>query len=269
MQKSKIQSKFMQNMHTQKVFVLSPSQSKRLIAKGILQEPLFEHAVENGKIFIGRGSTNAYIVEELYKLKNIKEEFNKTEYMAGMVTSENYKCSWNVNKRKIAPELVFEKGNPRKIENRVEEIKKFGRNDIILKGANALDRNDIPAVLIRAPDGGTIGSLYPIIAVKGLKVMCPIGLEKQVNEDLIEISQLMGMDDVVDGAGMIPMPFAEPFTEIDALEVMFDCEVYHVASGGIFGAEGSISLLVCTEDPQELQKIDSFMQTILKEPNLM
>ncbi len=256
-------------MHTQKVYVLTPSQSKRLISKGILQEPLFEHALENGKIFVGRGSTNAYIIEELYKRKNIKEIFNKAEYMAGMVSSDNNICSWGVNKGKIAPEIIFEKGIPRKIENRVEEVKKFGRNDIILKGANALDRNNVPAVLIRAPDGGTIGTLYPIIAVKGLKVMCPIGLEKQVNEDLIEISQLMGMDDVVDGAGMIPMPFAESFTEIDALEVLFNCEAYHVASGGIRGAEGAVSLLVSVEEPEELQKIDVLMKEILREPHLL
>ena len=256
-------------MNTQKVYVLTPSQSKRLIAKGIIQEPLFEHSLQNGKIFIGRGSTNAYIVEELYKKNNIKESFNKAEYMAGIIFAEQTKCSWGVNKGRIAPELIFESGVPRKIENRIEQIKKFGRNDLILKGANAIDRNGVPAVLIRAQDGGTIGSLYPFIAVKGLKVMCPIGLEKQVNEDLIEISQLMGMEYVVDGAGMIPMPFAEPFTEIDALEVLFNCEAYHLASGGIWGAEGSVSLLVITEDPEELQRIDDFMLEILQEPNFI
>ena len=55
-------------------------------------------------------------------------------------------------------------------------------------------------------------------------------------------------------------------TEIQALDVLFDCEVYHVASGGVGGAEGSVSLLVICEDGDEFQNLDTFMQEISQEP---
>ena len=37
-------------MFSQRIFVLNPGQGKRLIAKGIMKEPQFEYALENGKI---------------------------------------------------------------------------------------------------------------------------------------------------------------------------------------------------------------------------
>ena len=206
-------------------------------------------------------------VEELNEAEVSK--INKKEFMAGNINSQGNKCSFAVNRCNMAPEYIIEKGVIRTIEDRVEEVQKFGINDIILKGANALDINAVPAVLVQDPNGGTIGTLIPPIAVKGLKVFCPIGLEKQINEDVLEIAQIMGVDHIPGGAGMIPMPFAEPFTEIDALEMLFDCEVYHVASGGISGAEGSVSLLVIAEDDDEMKKIEELMKEIQNEPNLV
>ena len=69
--------------------------------------------------------------------------------------------------------------------------------------------------------------------------------------------------------GMVPMPFATPITEMEALEVLFDCETYHVASGGLGGAEGSVSILIDGFDNDEMEKIDSFVHELDNEPQFL
>ena len=66
--------------------------------------------------------------------------------------------------------------------------------------------------------------------------------------------------------GMIPMPYATVITEIQALETLFECEVFHVSSGGVGGAEGAISILVETFDEKEMKEINKFMEQIANEP---
>ena len=51
------------------------------------------------------------------------------------------------------------------------------------------------------------------------------------------------------GVGIIAVPEGIPFTEIDALDVLFDVEVYPIAAGGVNGAEGSVSLFIEGEYP--------------------
>jgi hypothetical protein len=49
----------------QALFTLTPSESKRLIAKAVAALPEVQEAREHGYLVIGRGSTNAYLIEEL------------------------------------------------------------------------------------------------------------------------------------------------------------------------------------------------------------
>ncbi|HAJ28233.1 MAG TPA: hypothetical protein DCG53_13490, partial [Syntrophus sp. (in: bacteria)] len=57
----------------QAMFTLTPAESKRLIGKGVAALPEIQHAQKNGYLLVGRGSTNAYILEELLG-KKIKKE---------------------------------------------------------------------------------------------------------------------------------------------------------------------------------------------------
>ena len=45
--------------------VLTHSECKRLIARGIKEHPEVQEALKNGRIFVSRGSTTAYVLEEL------------------------------------------------------------------------------------------------------------------------------------------------------------------------------------------------------------
>ncbi len=257
-----------------KIFSLNPSQSRRLIAKGVVELPQIQNALENGKIFVSRGSTNAYILEELYQKINLEEIFNKGDYVAGqIVPGEKYTNLW-INKGSFKQEVGFSNGEKIDIDDHVKFIAKFSDEDIVIKGGNSIDLKGIPAVLAGGGGGGTIGKAQGIIQAKGIEVICPIGLEKLIFSNIFELQNVMGvnnMDLPSEGmpCGIIPMPYATPITEIEAMEVLFDCDVYHVASGGIGGAEGSVSLLVNAFDDKEMEAINKFMAKISTEPKFI
>ena len=65
------------------IVVLTHSECKRLIARGLLKHPEIEDALKDGKIFVARGSTTAYVLEEL-----LGKPIEKSHYIAGQVTGE-------------------------------------------------------------------------------------------------------------------------------------------------------------------------------------
>lgn len=254
-----------------RIFILTPSQSRRIIARGLVQLPEVKKALTEGKIFIGRGSTNAYILEEMYKVIQHDEKFNKGDFVAGQIVPGDKFGKWWINKGNSYPEILIDKGKVIHVEDRVKAVSKFEPDDLIIKGGNALDIHGIPGVLLGGQGGGTIGSLLGPITSLGLTVICPIGLEKTVFTDISQIHEIMGMRNMEHPSegipcGIVPMPFATAFTEIEAIETLFDCEAFQVAAGGVGGAEGCVSILINAFDEEEMQIIDSFMQDISGEP---
>ncbi len=47
------------------LFVLTTSESKRLIGKAVARMERVQRAMEKGKILISHGSTNVYVIEEI------------------------------------------------------------------------------------------------------------------------------------------------------------------------------------------------------------
>ena len=56
----------------------------------------------------------------------------------------------------------------------------FEKGDVVVKGGNAVDPQGNAGVLASNPQAGTIGALISFIAVRGLPIIMPIGLEKLV-----------------------------------------------------------------------------------------
>ena len=73
------------------LIVLTPSESKRLIAKGVRKLEEVERALEHGTIIIGLGTTNAYVAEELLNALQDKDEdvakIEKERFAAGVITA--------------------------------------------------------------------------------------------------------------------------------------------------------------------------------------
>lgn len=96
-------------------------------------------------------------------------------------------------------------------------------------------------------NGGTIGKAIGHVMAKGINFIVPVGLEKAVLSPVVESAMEMGIEKVGHSTGMpvglIPVS-GKVITEIQALKNLSDVEVFHAASGGISGGEGSVTLLV-------------------------
>ncbi|MGE5417269.1 MAG: hypothetical protein ACM3UZ_11095 [Acidobacteriota bacterium] len=220
-------------------FTLPPASSKRLIAMGVAKMTIVREAIEKGRIIIAGGTTNGFVAEALSDLK-IEE---KAHYTAGIITDARTCVS--DQEMRISP-LCLDKGQP--VEVPWEEfLQGFGKGDVFIKGANALDHKGRTGVLLGSPTGGTVGAALGILASRGSHLVVPVGHEKMIPScavavkslGIFKVDQSLGMR-----AGFIMLPFGEVITEIQALEQLYDIEANVVAAGGVGGSEGSVVMAV-------------------------
>ena len=117
------------------IVVLTHSECKRLIAKGIAQLPEVKEALESHRIFVSRGSTTSYILEEL-----LGEPIKKQHYVAGQMTGDKetlYRFG-SLKAEKRLKEIVIDKGVKREVDNFQEALLEFKPGDLIFKGGNTL-----------------------------------------------------------------------------------------------------------------------------------
>lgn len=233
------------------IVVLTHSECKRLIAKGIVKYPDIEDALKDGKIFVARGSTTAYVLEEL-----IGETIEKSLYVAGQVTGDKEKLFrlGSLAGEKRLKEIVIDKGKKREIDDIKIEIKEFMPGDVMIKGGNTLGNDGIAGVYIAHPEGGTIGAILPHATARGIPIIIPISLSRMIDDSVWELSQILG-NQVVETEycmglpiGLMPIP-GEVFTELEAFDLLYpDIHVFHIGSSGVGDAEGSLHFLLVGED---------------------
>lgn len=235
--------------------VLTPAESKRLIAKGVAALPEVKHALANGRLIIGNGTTNAFVAEELLKLA-----VPKVDYAAGIVAQG--KLAVTESKSRLLP-FACVKG--KQVETPWQELlREFEAGDVFIKGANAIDHEGIPGVLVASSEGGTVGAALGILSARGCRLIVPVGLEKLV-PSVIEAAQHAGIGRVNLATGfpcaLVPLPTAEVVTEIHALELLAEVEVWHVAAGGIAGSEGAVVLAIEGEQ-KEVEKAFALVESV-------
>jgi hypothetical protein len=217
--------------------VLTVSESKRLIAKGVAALPEVRRAMENGMVVVATGTTNAYVLEELWGKK-----FDKRRYRSGITTPKTPEKKEEPSEEPI-PDVVFRKGEVDPELDRYNAVEEMGRGDVYIKGANALDyAGGMAGVLIGSSTGGTIGAVLGSIIGKKIHLVIPIGLEKLVYRDINELHWLASSEDS-DGPGLWPIT-GTIITEIEVLEILTGVEAHLLAAGGIAGAEGAVRLLL-------------------------
>ncbi len=247
------------------LIALTQPECKRIIAKGIAEHPLVHETLKEGKIFVARGSTNAYIIEEL-----AKNSIAKNHYVAGQMTGDKELFRFgSLNADKRLPEMVFDQGMLKNVTDSEIEIKNLGPNDLIFKGANALGSDWIAGVYIAHPESGTIGLIVPSAIAKGIPIMVPMSLIKYIPESVWDLSQMMGNKtfdkDYVMGnpIGLMAIP-GEAFTELEAFDILFpEVDVYVIGAGGVGRAEGSVHFLL-EGDEEEVKEAYHTIQEIVK-----
>jgi len=143
----------------------------------------------------------------------------------------------------------------------------MGAGDVFLKGANAVNYDLAQAaVLIGHPAGGTMGAALGGLVSRRVRLVHPVGLEKSIPGDLVEAARLMAESGpaVGDVYGLW-VSQGELFTEIEALETLYDVEAVPIAAGGIAGAEGSVTIALFGTKG-ELDRVLGEIAEIQKEP---
>ncbi|MHA2362667.1 MAG: hypothetical protein ACXAC7_01820 [Candidatus Hodarchaeales archaeon] len=221
--------------------VFNTWESKHFIAKSIVHHPIVKKSLEKGIIAVSRGITNSFVLKELLKKTgNSDFEVDLNNYVAGVVDGS----LWASNKEFRAPEVAFYKGVPEfKPVNKV--IHEMSTSDLIIKGGNALGTDWVAGVLCAHPEGGTIGSVYPISVVKGIKILIPISVGKMIPYPITDITPALGGQDQIDyvrgtPVGLFPVVNGEIFSEIEALNMIGNhIEVYPIGAGGVYDGAGA------------------------------
>ncbi|MEM3401787.1 MAG: hypothetical protein QW179_04290 [Candidatus Hadarchaeales archaeon] len=234
---------------------LTPPESKRLIGKAVAALPEVKRAFRRGLVIIGVGSTNAYVVEELFGNKIEKERF-----LAGVVLPRG---TCVVPEEVRLPQVIIRRGKV--VDMRLEEAADLLQpGDIVIKGANAIDASGTAGIFLASKRGGTIGRLLGHIAARGVDLIIPVGLEKFVPGSVSEISRKAGIlrFDYARGCAVGIMPVkGKIITEIEAVKILTGAEAQVMGKGGISGAEGSVTLLIEGSRPQ-LMKVKSILKEI-------
>lgn len=244
------------------LITLTPSESKRLIAKAVVAMPEVQHALKHGFVYIATGTTAAYVAEEI-----LGEKLEKEKWTVGTI-SKGRTC---VTAKKTWPKhLVIYKGKPFEGEP-IEALREMGSEDVFIKGANAIDINWNVAVFAAAPDGGTIGRTFGWTITKGVFTITPISLEKFVPTPVEESAKLTGIYSFDWGTGLyaalVPIPHAHPVTEVEAYRILAGVEAIPIAAGGAGGAEGSVTLVLEGED-DDMEKAREITKAVKGEPPL-
>ena len=220
------------------VLVLTPAESKRLIAKAVVAMPQVKRALEKGRVIIANGTTTAFVAEEI-----LGRQVPKYRYATGYIGEGKLAI--------VSPELRMETyvlvdGCPVDVPAK-EIIQDFEADDVFIKGANAVDAEGHVGILMAHDRGGTISMAQGILAARGCHLIVPVGLEKLVPSvseasrkgGILRLKYAMGLK-----VGLMPVINATVVTEIQALRILAGVEATHLASGGIGGCEGAVTLVV-------------------------
>ncbi len=250
------------------LIVLTHSECKRLIARGLKEHPEVKYALDEGKIFVSRGSTTAYVLEELTGIP-----FEKHHYVAGQMTGDREKLYryGSLKGEKRLKEIVIDKGVKHEINNVHDELSKFEPGDVIFKGGNTLGTDGIAGVYMAHPEGGTIGGILPHAIARGISIIVPISLSRTIDDSVWELSQILG-NQTVDPEycmglpiGIMPIP-GEVFTELEAFDVLYpELNIFHIGSGGVGDGEGSLHFLLVGEENEVKQAYVDLVELIKAE----
>src|SRR5512145_1583793 len=139
--------------------ILTVAESKRLIAKAVVQMPIVKNALANGMVIVIKGTTNAYVAEEI-----TGQKVSHAAFVTGRVEPE--KGAKLLPQAKAVNHVILEKGKVVDI-SLDDAAKKLKRGDVVMKGANALDyKHKLAAVNILHPAGGTTGITMPFIVAR-------------------------------------------------------------------------------------------------------
>jgi len=198
---------------------LTPTESKKLIAKGIAAMDLLKKARKHGMVVIHPSSTTLFLLEELTGTRPegvwvcgvvlpkgmcISRELQESQFHGRLAKEQRsdlgqFPFSW-----------VLENGEYRTSLPLASVLDRMGRGDVYIKGANAIDPDGKVGVLYASEGAGTIGKVIAASRRKGFAILLPIGLEKVIPTPIAQAAKAASRErtDAAMGipVGLIPVP---------------------------------------------------------------
>ncbi|NLX90982.1 MAG: hypothetical protein GXZ07_05265 [Firmicutes bacterium] len=252
-----------------KQFVVTPAIGKRLIGKALAVHPEIQRALSHGTVVIVAGTTNGYIVEEIFAAmgREDMENFPRRRFFRGITLPPSYTTAPSgrlPDESKFPGDVVITRGVWQKGKTIFDVVDNLEEGDVILKGANALDlTHKRAAILIAHPRGGTITAALQAVIGRRVRLIIPVGLEKCISGNLDELAAKLNAPGA-SGLRLFPVP-GQVFTEIDALALLTGAAAELFAAGGVCGAEGGVWLAVSGEPSQE-EAAGKLLESLSHEP---
>jgi hypothetical protein len=240
---------------------LTPTESKKLMAKAIARMDVVKEAAKEGMIVIHPSSSTYFLSEEL-----TGENPGYDNWVCGSITPKGLCVEMGImssgpprdEEKALDPggfpfQVVVKGGETSTGQPLVSILEKMGPKDVYVKGVNAVDIDRNVGVLIgHHSGGGTIGKVLTARKKKYFNIIWVAGLEKLIPTPIDEamkalrrpnIEYAMGM-----AVGMVPVKGGTVRSEPDAFRILAGCTAIPVAGGGIGGAEGSVTLILEGEE---------------------
>ncbi len=252
---------------------LIPTESKKLIAKAVVNMDVVRRALAEGIVVMHPSSSTIFIAEEI-----IGERPKTTVWVCGVVTPKGTCLGLGAHKSSAEHPRVGA-GNPEDfVSSWVIEggklstgtslrnlFERMGPKDVYIKGVNALDTEGTVGILsANRVEGGTIGRVFAASKQKGFSIIFPVGLEKLIPiriEDAAkeaiktQYDYSMGIS-----CGLFPCK-GIVVTETKAIEILSGATAIPIAAGGLDGAEGAVTLVLKGEEEQVSKAIEYVEQS--------
>lgn len=246
-----MENRNMPELLSSSVFI-TPDIGKRLIAKAIASLPEVRKAALNHTVVIITGTTNGYLASELLSFIGIN--FDKTGFYRGITVPTGTK----VPSPEKTYDVVIKKGKYIEGLTIFDAAPDLSAGDIVFKGANAVNLETGDAgVLVGNPAVGTSLPVIQSVFGKRVKLIIPVGVEKRVEMPISELAHF-SLENSCSGPTLCPI-YGDVFTEIDALDILFDVSAEIMASGGVLGAEGGCYFL-CTGERKDLSELREYLK---------
>jgi hypothetical protein len=234
--------------------VLTPAESKKLIAKAVARLDAVRRAAKKGIVALHPSSSTYFIVEEITGSKP------KTNYwVCGVVTPRGMCVEMAMalgigltpHEESTGPgdlqgTWVIEKGRLGGEEKLSSLLYRMTPSDVYVKGVNALDREGNVGILFGLE--GSMGYIQAARKKRNFTIIYPAGLEKLIPISVKEAAKEAKLNRFESGMGMpvglFPCPTGVTVNEVRAIELLSGASAIPIASGGLGGAEGAITLVL-------------------------
>ena len=234
--------------------VLTPAESKKLIAKAVAGLDAVQRASKEGIVALHPSSSTYFIIEEITGSKP------KTNYwVCGVVTPRGMCVEMAMvlgagltpDEESTGPgdlqgTWVIEKGQLQGEEKLSNLLYRMTPSDVYVKGVNALDPEGNVGILFGLE--GSMGYIQAARKKRKFIIIYPAGLEKLIPISVKEAAKEAKFNRYESGMGMpvglFPCPAGVTVNEVRAIEILSGASAIPIASGGLGGAEGAITLVL-------------------------